>query len=75
MIHAAGQINHRSSLPPGGYRYDEGSGDDDVMKAILRNLPFDVIRRLAVSLDISADMLVFDKQERDPGEQLRYQSY
>jgi hypothetical protein len=34
-----------------------------------------VIRRLAVSLGISADRLVFDKQERDPGEQLRYQSY
>lgn len=33
----------------------------------------DVIRRLAIALGVSADMLVFDGQERGPGEQLRYQ--
>ena len=33
----------------------------------------DVIRRLAIALGISADMLVFDEQERGPAEQLRYQ--
>ncbi|MFP1814114.1 helix-turn-helix domain-containing protein [Lonsdalea quercina] len=33
----------------------------------------DVIRRLAIALGVSADMLVFDQQERGPGEQLRYQ--
>lgn len=33
----------------------------------------DVIRRLAIALGVSADMLVFDAQERGPGEQLRYQ--
>ncbi|MFG1174512.1 helix-turn-helix domain-containing protein [Erwiniaceae bacterium CAU 1747] len=33
----------------------------------------DVIRRLAIVLGVSADMLVFDEQERGPGEQLRYQ--
>lgn len=33
----------------------------------------DVIRRLAIALGISADMLVFDETERGPGEALRYQ--
>ncbi|MFU9138214.1 hypothetical protein [Erwinia tasmaniensis] len=33
----------------------------------------DVIRRLAIALAVSADMLVFDEQERGPDEQLRYQ--
>ncbi|WP_240614088.1 helix-turn-helix domain-containing protein [Mixta theicola] len=33
----------------------------------------DVIRRLAIALGVSADMLVFDEQERGPDEQLRYQ--
>lgn len=33
----------------------------------------DVIRRLAIALGVSADMLVFNEQERGPGEQLRYQ--
>ncbi|MGV7963670.1 helix-turn-helix transcriptional regulator [Photorhabdus tasmaniensis] len=33
----------------------------------------EVIRRLAISLGVSADMLVFDEQERGPGERLRYQ--
>lgn len=33
----------------------------------------DVIRRLAISLGVSADMLVFNEQERGPNEQLRYQ--
>ncbi|HEY0209637.1 helix-turn-helix transcriptional regulator [Acerihabitans sp.] len=33
----------------------------------------DVIRRLAIALGVSADMLVFDEQERGLDEQLRYQ--
>ena len=33
----------------------------------------DVIRRLAISLGVSADMLVFDQGERGPDEMLRYQ--
>ncbi|NIH15845.1 helix-turn-helix transcriptional regulator [Serratia symbiotica] len=33
----------------------------------------DVIRRLAIALGVSADMLVFDEQERSPVGQLRYQ--
>lgn len=33
----------------------------------------DVIRRLAIALGVSADMLVFDEQERGPSESLRYQ--
>jgi len=33
----------------------------------------DVIRRLAITLGISADMLLFDEQERDPTDVLRYQ--
>jgi transcriptional regulator with XRE-family HTH domain len=33
----------------------------------------DVIRRLAIALGVSADMLVFDEQERGPSDALRYQ--
>ena len=33
----------------------------------------DVIRKLAVSLGVSADLLVFDKDERTPREELRHQ--
>ncbi len=33
----------------------------------------DVIRRLALALSVSADDLVFDKEERGPGNALRYQ--
>lgn len=33
----------------------------------------DVIRRLAIALGVSADMLVFDDKERSPSETLRYQ--
>jgi transcriptional regulator with XRE-family HTH domain len=33
----------------------------------------DVIRRLAIALGISADMLVFDEHERGPADTLRYQ--
>lgn len=33
----------------------------------------DVIRRLAIALGVSADMLVFDTKERDPADTLRYQ--
>jgi transcriptional regulator with XRE-family HTH domain len=33
----------------------------------------DIIRRLAIALGISADMLVFDAAERGPGDALRYQ--
>lgn len=33
----------------------------------------DVIRRLAIALGVSADMLVFDEKERGPSETLRYQ--
>ncbi|MBC8949419.1 helix-turn-helix domain-containing protein [Xenorhabdus sp. TS4] len=33
----------------------------------------DVIRRLAISLGVSADTLVFDEQERGPADKLRYQ--
>lgn len=33
----------------------------------------DVIRRLAIALGVSADMLVFDENERGPSETLRYQ--
>jgi transcriptional regulator with XRE-family HTH domain len=31
----------------------------------------DVLRRLAIALSVSADMLVFDKDERDPDEELK----
>lgn len=33
----------------------------------------DVIRRLAIALGISADMLIFDADERGPSDTLRYQ--
>lgn len=33
----------------------------------------DVIRRLAITLGISADMLLFDEKERGPADALRYQ--
>lgn len=33
----------------------------------------DVIRRLAIALGVSADMLVFDAEERGPSDTLRYQ--
>lgn len=33
----------------------------------------DVIRKLAVSLSVSADLLVFDKDEREPIEELKHQ--
>ena len=33
----------------------------------------DVIRRLAIALGVSADMLVFDEEERGPSDTLRYQ--
>jgi transcriptional regulator with XRE-family HTH domain len=33
----------------------------------------DVIRRLAIALGVSADVLVFDEQERGPSDALRYQ--
>ena len=33
----------------------------------------DVIRRLAIALGVSSDMLVFDQDERGPEETLRYQ--
>ena len=33
----------------------------------------DVIRRLAIALGVSADMLLFDEQERGPSDTLRYQ--
>ena len=32
-----------------------------------------IIRKLSIALGISADMLVFDAEERKPDEQLRYQ--
>ena len=33
----------------------------------------DVIRKLAISLGVSADLLVFDKDERSPREELKHQ--
>ncbi len=33
----------------------------------------DVIRRLAIALSVSADMLVFEKDERGPDQDLRFQ--
>ena len=33
----------------------------------------DVLRRLAIALSVSADMLIFDKDERGPGDDLRLQ--
>jgi transcriptional regulator with XRE-family HTH domain len=45
------------------HRYESGSSQPTL----------DVIRRLAIALGVSADMLVFDEQERGPSEGLRYQ--
>lgn len=33
----------------------------------------EVIRKLAIALSVSADMLIFDKDERGPGEEFRLQ--
>ena len=44
-------------------RYEKGSSQPTL----------DVIRRLALALSVSADDLVFDKEERGPGTALRYQ--
>jgi transcriptional regulator with XRE-family HTH domain len=33
----------------------------------------DVIRRIAIALNVSADVLIFDKDERGPGDDLRLQ--
>ncbi len=33
----------------------------------------DVLRKLAISLSVSADVLLFDKNERDPDEELKLQ--
>src|SRR5437870_1948184 len=33
----------------------------------------DVIRRLAIALSVSADELIFDDEEREPADDLRYQ--
>lgn len=44
-------------------RYERGSSQPTL----------DVIRRLAVALSVSADALVFEKDERGPGEDLRLQ--
>ena len=45
------------------HRYENGTSQPTL----------DVIRRLAIALGVSADMLVFDKQERGPAEDLLYQ--
>lgn len=44
-------------------RYEAGSSQPTL----------DVIRRLAVALGVSSDALLFDKDERGPDEELRYQ--
>ena len=44
-------------------RYEAGSSQPTL----------DVIRRLAIALSVSADMLVFDEGERGPSNGLRYQ--
>jgi transcriptional regulator with XRE-family HTH domain len=44
-------------------RYERGSSQPTL----------DVIRRLAVALSVSSDTLVFDTEERGPGEDLRLQ--
>lgn len=44
-------------------RYERGSSQPTL----------DVIRRLAVALSVSSDTLVFDKEERGPGDDLRLQ--
>jgi transcriptional regulator with XRE-family HTH domain len=45
------------------HRYESGSSQPTL----------DVIRRLAIALGVSADVLIFDAQERGPSEALRYQ--
>ncbi len=45
------------------HRYENGTSQPTL----------DVIRRLAIALSVSADMLVFDEQERGPSDALRYQ--
>lgn len=45
------------------HRYENGTSQPTL----------DVIRRLAIALGVSADMLVFDEQERGPSDALRYQ--
>lgn len=44
-------------------RYENGSGQPTL----------DVVRRLAIALSVSADTLVFDKDERGPDDELRLQ--
>jgi transcriptional regulator with XRE-family HTH domain len=45
------------------HRYESGTSQPTL----------DVIRRLAIALGVSADMLVFDEEERGPSDALRYQ--
>lgn len=45
------------------HRYENGTSQPTL----------DVIRRLAIALGVSADMLVFDETERGPSDALRYQ--
>jgi transcriptional regulator with XRE-family HTH domain len=45
------------------HRYENGTSQPTL----------DVIRRLAIALGVSADMLVFDDKERGPSDALRYQ--
>ena len=45
------------------HRYENGTSQPTL----------DVIRRLAIALGVSADMLVFDENERGPSDALRYQ--
>ena len=45
------------------HRYESGTSQPTL----------DVIRRLAIALGVSADMLVFDETERGPSDALRYQ--
>jgi transcriptional regulator with XRE-family HTH domain len=44
-------------------RYEAGSSQPTL----------DVLRKLAIALNVSADVLVFEKEERGPDETLRYQ--
>jgi transcriptional regulator with XRE-family HTH domain len=45
------------------HRYESGTSQPTL----------DVIRRLAIALGVSADMLVFNEEERGPSDALRYQ--
>ena len=45
------------------HRYESGTSQPTL----------DVIRRLAIALGVSADMLIFDEKERGPSDALRYQ--